>query len=105
MKAKKRWTVVIMGMLALTSLSFAKEADKAKAEQDRLRNADTGVAKDIPETKGLIVFTLRERSSSPAIFVFPVSAGGRCAAHRAKEIGNREAEQVSWFKDACRCRS
>src|SRR6266700_3425764 len=46
MKARKRWTVVIMGMLALTSLSLAKEADKAKAEQDRLRNADT-VVKEI----------------------------------------------------------
>src|SRR6266581_2751364 len=55
MKARKRWPVVIMGMLALTSLSLAKEADKAKAEQDRLRNADTvvkeilNVPDDIPQ--------------------------------------------------------
>src|SRR6266571_5977628 len=55
MKARKRWTVVIMGMLALTSLSLAKEADKAKAEQDRLRNAGTvmheilNVPDDIPQ--------------------------------------------------------
>ncbi len=63
--------------------------------------ADRGVAKDIPETnKGLVVFTLRERSPSSAIFVFPISAGGRCR----KEIGNREPEHVSWLKDACRCR-
>ncbi len=40
MKAKKRWTAVILGLLALTSPSFAKEADK---EQDRLGNAHTGV--------------------------------------------------------------
>src|SRR5437016_4382707 len=46
MNVKKRWTVVIIGMLALAPLSFAKEADKAKAEQERLRNADT-VMKEI----------------------------------------------------------
>jgi lipid-binding SYLF domain-containing protein len=46
MKIKKRWTVAMIGMLALAPLSFAKEADKAKAEQDRLRNADT-VLKEI----------------------------------------------------------
>ncbi|HTF22827.1 MAG TPA: lipid-binding SYLF domain-containing protein [Candidatus Limnocylindria bacterium] len=46
MKSKKRWTVVMIAMLALAPLSFAKEADKAKAEQDRLRNADT-VLKEI----------------------------------------------------------
>jgi SH3 domain-containing YSC84-like protein 1 len=41
MKLHKRWTMVLMGMLAMTPLSFAKAADKAKAEEDRLRNADT----------------------------------------------------------------
>ncbi len=46
MKIKKRWTVAMIGMLALAPLSFAKEADKAKAQQDRLRNADT-VLKEI----------------------------------------------------------
>jgi lipid-binding SYLF domain-containing protein len=46
MKSKKRWTVVMIAMLALAPLSFAKDADKAKAEQDRLRNADT-VLKEI----------------------------------------------------------
>jgi lipid-binding SYLF domain-containing protein len=46
MKIKKRWTVAMIGMLALVPLSFAKDADKAKAEQDRLRNADT-VLKEI----------------------------------------------------------
>ena len=46
MKTKKRWTVAMIGMLALAPLSFAKDADKAKAEQDRLRNADT-VLKEI----------------------------------------------------------
>src|SRR6266403_1111541 len=46
MKIKKRWTMVMTGMLALAPLSFAKDADKAKAEQDRLRNADT-VLKEI----------------------------------------------------------
>ena len=48
MKIKKRWTVAMIGMLALVPLSFAKDADKAKAEQDRLRNADT-VLKEILE--------------------------------------------------------
>jgi len=46
MNIKKRWTVAMIGMLALAPLSFAKEADKAKAQQDRLRNADT-VLKEI----------------------------------------------------------
>ncbi len=46
MKIKKRWTVVMIGMLALAPLSFAKDADKAKAQQDRLRNVDT-VLKEI----------------------------------------------------------
>src|ERR1700687_6456982 len=46
MKIKKRWTVAMIGMLALAPLSCAKYADKAKAEQDRLRNADT-VLKEI----------------------------------------------------------
>src|ERR1700732_4367051 len=46
MKIKKRWTVAMIGMLALAPLSFARDADKAKAEQDRLRNADT-VLKEI----------------------------------------------------------
>jgi len=46
MKIKKRWTMVMTGMLALAPLSFAKDADKAKAEQERLRNADT-VLKEI----------------------------------------------------------
>src|SRR6202795_5070352 len=46
MKLKKPWTVAMIGMLALAPLSFAKDADKAKAEQDRLRNADT-VLKEI----------------------------------------------------------
>ena len=46
MNVKKRWTVVMIGMLALAPLSFAKETDKAKAEQERLRNADT-VMKEI----------------------------------------------------------
>jgi len=46
MNIKKRWTVAMIGMLALALLSFAKEADKAKAQQDRLRNADT-VLKEI----------------------------------------------------------
>src|SRR5437016_7290467 len=46
MNVKKRWTEVIIGMLALAPLSFAKEADKAKAEQERLRNDDT-VMKEI----------------------------------------------------------
>jgi len=46
MKIKKRWTAAMIGMLALAPLSFAKDADKAKAEQDRLRNADT-VLKEI----------------------------------------------------------
>ena len=46
MKIKKRWTVAMIGMLALAPLSFAKDADKAKAQQDRLRNVDT-VLKEI----------------------------------------------------------
>src|SRR5437588_10624512 len=46
MNIKKRWTVAMIGMLALAPLSFAKEADKAKAQRDRLRNADT-VMKEI----------------------------------------------------------
>ena len=46
MKIKKRWTVAMIGMLALAPLSFAREPEKAKAEQDRLRNADT-VMKEI----------------------------------------------------------
>src|SRR5216684_827703 len=46
MKIKKRWTVAMIGMLALVPLSFAKDADKAKAEQDRLGNAHT-VVKEI----------------------------------------------------------
>src|ERR1700704_1495199 len=43
---RKRWTMVMTGMLALAPLSIAKDADKTKAEQDRLRNADT-VLKEI----------------------------------------------------------
>ena len=46
MKIKKRWTIAMIGMLALAPLSFAREPEKAKAEQDRLRNADT-VMKEI----------------------------------------------------------
>jgi len=46
MKIRKRWTVAMIGMLALAPLSFAKDANKAKAQQDRLRNADT-VLKEI----------------------------------------------------------
>ncbi len=41
MKLIKRWTVAVAGMLAFTSLSFAKEPDKAKEAQERLRNADS----------------------------------------------------------------
>jgi len=50
MNVKKRWTVVMIGMLALAPLSFAKETDKAKAEQERLRNADT-VMKEISKSR------------------------------------------------------
>lgn len=46
MKINKIWTVAMIGMLALAPLSFAKDADKAKAQQDRLRNVDT-VLKEI----------------------------------------------------------
>src|SRR5439155_19955052 len=45
MNVKKRWTVLMIGMLAVAALSFAKETDKAKAEQERLRNADTVMKK------------------------------------------------------------
>jgi lipid-binding SYLF domain-containing protein len=41
MKPMKLWTMVTIGMLAFASLSFAKEPDKAKEEQDRIRNADS----------------------------------------------------------------
>jgi SH3 domain-containing YSC84-like protein 1 len=46
MNLSKRWTLVMSGMLALTPLTFANDADKGKAEQDRLRNADL-VVKEI----------------------------------------------------------
>jgi SH3 domain-containing YSC84-like protein 1 len=36
----KRLIVVVLGILALAPLAFAKEADKTKHEQDRLQNAD-----------------------------------------------------------------
>jgi SH3 domain-containing YSC84-like protein 1 len=41
MKPIKLWTMVMIGMIAFASLSFAKAPDKAKAEQDRLQNADS----------------------------------------------------------------
>jgi lipid-binding SYLF domain-containing protein len=47
MRLGKRWALVMSGMLALAPLTFAKnDGDKAKAEQDRLRNADL-VVKEI----------------------------------------------------------
>src|SRR5207302_6529646 len=46
MNVKKRSTMLMIAILALAPLSFAKEADKAKAQRDRLRNADT-VMKEI----------------------------------------------------------
>jgi SH3 domain-containing YSC84-like protein 1 len=41
MKLIKRYTLVMIGMLAFASLSFTKDPDKAKEEQDRLRNANS----------------------------------------------------------------
>jgi lipid-binding SYLF domain-containing protein len=41
MKLTKRWTVAMAGMLAFASLLFAREPDKAKEEQERLRNANS----------------------------------------------------------------
>ena len=41
MKLIKQYTMVMIGMLAFASFSFAKDPDKAKEEQDRLRNADS----------------------------------------------------------------
>jgi lipid-binding SYLF domain-containing protein len=41
MKLIKLYTMVMIGMLAFASLSFAKDPDKAKEEQDRLRNANS----------------------------------------------------------------
>jgi lipid-binding SYLF domain-containing protein len=46
MNLGKRLIMVMSGMLALTPLAFANDADKGKAEQDRLRNADL-VVKEI----------------------------------------------------------
>jgi SH3 domain-containing YSC84-like protein 1 len=46
MKIKKRWTMLMMGILVLAPLSFAKEADRGKTERERIRNADT-VVKEI----------------------------------------------------------
>jgi lipid-binding SYLF domain-containing protein len=46
MNLRKRLIMVMSGMLALTPLAFASDADKGKAEQDRLRNADL-VVKEI----------------------------------------------------------
>src|SRR5256884_506291 len=46
MNVKKRSTMLMIAILALAPLSFAKEADKAKGQGDRLRNADT-VMKEI----------------------------------------------------------
>src|SRR6266850_1803418 len=61
MNVKKRWTVVIIGMLALAPLSFAKETDKAKAEQERLRNADT-VMKEILKVRDNIPQELLDKA-------------------------------------------
>jgi len=41
MKIIKPWAVAMAGMLAFASLAFAREPDKAKEEQERLRNANT----------------------------------------------------------------
>ena len=41
MKSTKRWTIVMIGVLAFAPSSFANEPGKAKAEQDRLRDADS----------------------------------------------------------------
>jgi lipid-binding SYLF domain-containing protein len=35
----KRWIVVVVGILTLGSLAFAKQAGQTKHEQDRLQNA------------------------------------------------------------------
>src|SRR3979490_1031456 len=43
MKPPKLSTMVIIGMLAFAPLSFAREPDKAKEEQDRIRNANSVV--------------------------------------------------------------
>jgi lipid-binding SYLF domain-containing protein len=37
---KRRGTIVTIGILALAPFAIAKDAEKGKAEQDRLRNAD-----------------------------------------------------------------
>jgi lipid-binding SYLF domain-containing protein len=44
MKPLKLSTMVIIGMLAFAPLSFASEPDKAKEEQDRIRNANSVVS-------------------------------------------------------------
>jgi lipid-binding SYLF domain-containing protein len=41
MKPIKLWTIVMIGILAFGSLSFAKDSEKTKEEQDRLRNASS----------------------------------------------------------------
>src|SRR2546429_5466654 len=61
MNVKKRWTVLMIGMLAVAALSFAKETDKAKAEQERLRNADT-VMKEILKVPDNIPLELLDKA-------------------------------------------
>ena len=41
MKLMKLYTMVMIGMLAFASLSFAKDPDKTKEQQDRLQNANS----------------------------------------------------------------
>ena len=41
MKLMKLYTLVTIGILAFTSLSFAKDPDKAKEQQNRLQNANS----------------------------------------------------------------
>ena len=43
MKPIKVWTIVMTGILAFGSLAFAKDSDKTKEEQDRLRNASSAM--------------------------------------------------------------
>ena len=40
----KRWIVVMIGVLALAPITFAKGQDRAKKEEDRIANSSTVMA-------------------------------------------------------------
>src|SRR5882672_10237765 len=44
MRLLKRWAVVTIGVLALASITFAKDQDRAKKEEDRIANSSTVMA-------------------------------------------------------------